>query len=292
MTNAYCDLATLKSAGALNLNGSVYDGRLLSLLEEASRVIDGYCNRHFFTLEATRLFEAGWRSAGLQQLLVPDLVSAATVRVAAGAGNGAGQVDLPDPGPDAGLDVGLDYGLNWMPASYRLYPLDAAPDQPWGRPYTRLAILLLSDSRLRQPGCRTLVEVAGRWGYREVTADSGVRIAPDAALEPGDTAMTVTAEIAGPSLAAGQTLAVGQEQLYVTAVEGQQVTVERGVNGSKAAAHAAGTSIVVFRYPGPVTEACLQLASRWWQGSQRDGEADGAGREMEGLLSAYRKLAV
>lgn len=276
MTNAYCDLATLKSAGALNINGSGYDGRLLSLLEEASRVIDGYCNRHFFTLEATRQFEARWQAAGLQQLLVPDLVSAATVRVAARAVNENGQGDGPE----------------WRTPYYRLYPLDAAPDQPWGRPYTRLAMWPGWSSRIPPPGCHTLVEVAGRWGYREVTADVGASIAPGAAVGPGDTSMTVTAEIAAASLAAGQTLAVEQEQLYVTAVEGQQVTVERGVNGSEAAAHAPGTSIGVFRYPGPVTEACLQLAAGLWPARNGGEETEGLGREVEGLLSAYRKLAV
>ncbi len=50
MTNAYCDLVTLKSAGALNITGSVYDLRAppkalvcVSLLEEASRQIDNPC---------------------------------------------------------------------------------------------------------------------------------------------------------------------------------------------------------------------------------------------------------
>ena len=283
MTNAYCDLATLKSAGALNISGSVYDGRLLSLLEEASRVIDGYCNRHFFTLEATRQFEACWRSTGLQQLLVPDLTSAATVRVAAGAGKGTGHDDAQDA------------GLEWRTATYRLYPLDASPDQPWGRPYTRLAIRPRWDFRLRQPDGHFLVEVAGRWGYREVIDGSGTSIAPEAALkpalEPGARTMTVT-ETAGKALAAGQTLAVEREQLYVTAVDGQQVTVERGVNGSEAAAHAAGTSIGVYRYPGPVTEACLQLAAGQWLGRNGSEDTGGLGREVEGLLSAYRKLTV
>lgn len=285
MTNAYCDLATLKSAGALNISGSVYDGRLLSLLEEASRVIDGYCNRHFYTLEATRQFEACWRSAGLQQLLVPDLTSAATVRVAARAGNGA----VPDHWPDASPDAGLE----WRTATYRLYPLDASPDQPWGRPYTRLAIGLRRDFPLRQPDGHFLVEVTGRWGYRKVIADIGASIAPEEALEPGARTMTVTAtETAGKALAAGQTLAVEQEQLYVTAVDGQQVTVERGVNGSEAAAHAAGTSIGVYRYPGPVTEACLQLAAGQWQGRNGSEDTEGLSREVEGLLSPYRKLSV
>ena len=284
MTNAYCDLATLKSPGALNISGSVYDQRLLSLLEEASRWIDDYCNRHFFALEATRQFEASRWSAGLQQLLVPDLISVASVRVAAKEEEGNAQED----------------GHGWRTATYRLYPLDAAPDQPWGRPYTRLAIERPLERPIEQQGlsrlCRNdghaLVEVAGRWGYRQVTEERGVSIATGAELGPGDTTMTVTAVAAGTAFAAGQTLAVEQEQVYVTAVDGQQVTVERSINGSKATGHSPATAIGVYRYPGPVAEACLQLAAGWWQSGQRTEKPAGPGPEVEGLLAAYRKLAV
>ena len=83
MTNAYCNLALLKSGGALNITGTAHDGRLLALLEDASRLIDGYCNRHFYVLHATRQFEASRWTAGMQQLLVPDLIAADSVRVAA-----------------------------------------------------------------------------------------------------------------------------------------------------------------------------------------------------------------
>ena len=105
---------------------SAHDGRLLALLEEASRLIDGHCNRYFYVLHATRQFEANWWTAGMQQLLVPDLIAANSVRVAA-------RFDGPPGEP------------RWRTASYRLYPLDAAPDQPWGRPHTRMAIDVGAD---------------------------------------------------------------------------------------------------------------------------------------------------
>ena len=275
MTNAYCDLATLKSAGALNINGSLYDRRLLALLEEASRRIDAYCNRHFYVLQATRRFEVNRWSAGLQQLLVPDLIGADTVRVADGFAGGE------DP-------------LEWRTPAHRLYPLDAAPERPWGRPYTRLALEPERDGRISDGPA--LVEIAGRWGYRQVVADTGVSIAAE--LDAGDSAMTVSD---GGALSPGQTLAVGDEQLYVTAMEGNQATVERSVNGSGAAGHQAGSAIQVYRYPGPVVEACLRLAGEWWRnrsrpeamaGGRQRVEAAGPGREAEELLSAYRKLTI
>jgi len=47
MVNAYGDLTTLKSPGLLDLPDDSHDGRLLEMLETASRWIDGYCGRHF-----------------------------------------------------------------------------------------------------------------------------------------------------------------------------------------------------------------------------------------------------
>ena len=166
MTNAYCDLATLKSAGALNISSSGYDGRLLALLEEASRLIDGYCNRHFYVLHTTRRFDGD----GGQQLALPDLVSLDRVRVRRAPGTAA---------------------VAWPAAAYRLYPLDAAPDQPWGRPYTRLAAA--PDTRF--PVGPAAVEVSGRWGFRQVTESGGLALDDDAPLTaaatypyPGQTA--------------------------------------------------------------------------------------------------------
>ena len=268
MTNAYCDLATLKSAGALNINGSVYDRRLLALLEEASRLIDGYCNRHFYVLEATRQLESNWWSPGLQQLVVPDLVSVRSVRVAA-------KFDRPAGEP------------RWRTAAYRLYPLDAAPERSWGRPYTRMAIEPFCTPQCRRTDCHALVEIAGRWGYRQVTADTGATLA--AAAATGDATITVSN---GAGFSPGQTLALGDEQLHVTGVDDKDVTVERGENGTEAAAHMSGAAVARFRYPAPVTEACLQLAVQLWHTRDRPEPTEGLGREVESLLSAYRKLPV
>ena len=270
MTNAYCDLATLKSAGALNISSSGYDGRLLALLEEASRLIDGYCNRHFYVLHATRRFDGD----GGQQLALPDLVSLDRVRVRRATGGPA---------------------VTWPAAAYRLYPLDAAPDQPWGRPYTRLA----AAPEQRFPVGPAAVEISGRWGFRQVTESGGLALDYDAPLTAAATSLTLAS---GGVLSPGRTVNIGSEQLYVTAVDGQQATVVRGVNGSRAASHEAGAAIAVYRYPGPVVEACLQLAAEMWQGRngleipadrrQKRGPAFGLGKEVEGLLSAYCKLTI
>lgn len=269
MTNAYCDLALLKSGGALNITGAAHDRRLQALLEEASRIIDGHCNRHFYVLNATRQFEANWWSAGMQQLLVPDLIAVDSVRVAA-------RFDGPPREP------------RWRAASYRLYPLDSAPDQPWGRPHTRMAIDPVCTPQCRRTDCHALVEIAGRWGYRQVVTDSGATLVADVAVE--DAALTVTD---GAPFVPGQTLSLGGEQLTATAVAGAVVTVDRAVNGTETAAHATGAAVGIYVYPAPVVEACLQLAMRLWRGDdQTPPGRRGLGREVETLLSPYRKLPV
>ena len=58
MTNAYVSLDTLKSPGVLNITGTEDDDRLRTLAENVSRIIDRYCNRGFYVLNATRKFDA------------------------------------------------------------------------------------------------------------------------------------------------------------------------------------------------------------------------------------------
>lgn len=272
MTNAYCDLATLKAEGALNISGRVYDRRLLSLLEQTSRWIDGYCNRPFYVLHETREFDGG----GSPQIPLPDLiaVTALETRPAAAAPR-----------------------QTWSADRYQLYPYSAAPQQPWGRPYTWVGVHPAALSWLRFPPGPGSVRISGRWGFREVTADSGTTLAAENPLPPAATELTAAAE---GKLAAGQTLAIDQEQLYVTAVDGATATVMRGVNGTAAAEHPGGAAIALYAYPGPVTEACLQLAAQLWHRRDRfalpGGNGGGSevipGAEVTALLTTYRKLAL
>ena len=302
MTNAYCDLATLKSGGALNITGAAHDARLLALLEESSRWIDAYCNRHFYLLHATRRFDGG----GGRQLQVPDLVGVTSLKTLKGGESGEGG----EGGNPAGSGAGVGVGEIWGADDYRLYPLNAEPGQPWGRPYTRLLVNPDSSAKSRFPQGSATVEITGKWGFQEVTADSGTVIKDNSPIGPSDTRLMVKAAIAGNAgavtVSAGHTLAIGEEQLYVTGQSGQmeaELTVQRGVNGTAAASHDAGAAVAVYRYPTAVAEACLQLASQLWNdrgytsiaaGGGRGGVGGGPGRGLavERLLDAYRKLPV
>ena len=58
--------------------------------------------------------------------------------------------------------------------------------------------------------------------------------------------------------------AASAEQLLVTAIDGNVVSVSRGLNGSTAAAHAAGGGIGIVRWPASVERAALIQAARIW----------------------------
>ena len=279
MPNAYGDLTMLKSAAFLNAPDDGHDERLLGMLETASRWIDGYCDRHFYVTEGERRFDGTGRAV----LAVSDLVSVAAVRVREGA---------------TGRWVGWNSG-DWLG-----YPLNAAPTEPGGRPYT--CIVATAGGR-RFPLSRGGVIISGAWGYGDVREDTGLQVS-GAATATGDTAIKVAASDDGPSVAlsAGHTVRIGDEQMYVTAASADEegtitLAVQRGVNGATPATHAVGSGVSVYRYPSAVTEACLQQAAAWWrerlgapftlpEGNGR-GDACGISPAVRTLLKPYRRRA-
>ena len=270
MPNAYTDLDTLKSASVLNVTDDAHDQRLLSLLEAASRWIDGYCGRRFAAVHGERRFDGRGRAA----LTVSDLVAAGELRVRDASGRWE----------------------SWPSADWLLYPLNAAPTEPGGRPYTR--ILLASGDRRRFPLNRAGVAVSGIWGYGDVREDAGLQVADNSAVGVADATVTVapvSADAAVP-LSPGHTLRIGDEQLYVTGVTAgvgkTTLAVRRGVNETTASAHAVGAGLSVYRYPPAVAEACLLQAAVWWR--ERLGRPfpppEGDGADVGGVSPTVRAL--
>lgn len=268
MTNAYADLATLKSASVLNAPDDAHDARLLTLLEAASRWIDGYCGRQFGAAHGERRFDG----TGKASLTVPDLVAASEVRVREVSGQWTG----------------------WPAADWLLYPLNAAPTEPGGRPYTR--IMLASGAHRRFPLSRAGVVVSGVWGYGDVREDTALRTGGNTAVDD-ETVTVSTPGAGGATLSAGHTVRIGDEQMYVVGVadDGQgelTLTAQRGVNGTERSAHAAGSAILVHRYPKGVSEACLLQAAVWWR--ERFGgpfaPPEGDGGDVGGVSPTVRTL--
>ena len=282
MPNAYANLKTIKSVSLLDISGGSHDTRLLELLEDTSRWIDQHCNRHFFTLQATRLFDVQRSST---RVLVPDLVRITSLK--------------SDGDGDKLFDTA------WASGDYILYPLNADPTQPWGRPYTRLEVDSgsggLLGARTHSPRGRSTLQIAGVWGFREDLRTS-------AAVVDGmgiDAAATEFGVNGGMPFSPGDTLVIGSEQMYVTSTGTNKLKVERGVNGTSTSRHAAASPIKAFRYPAGVAEACLVQAARLWkrkdlafgtetQGSRAAGNGDFGqfDPDIRRMLSPYRKPAV
>ena len=90
---------------------------------------------------------------------------------------------------------------------------------------------------------------------------------------------------------AGHTVLIESEQLFVRGYAANTLRVDRGVNGTSAAAHGAGSAIEVYEYPGPVAEAAIIVAARL-----RRGAGQGSGglfdADLMALLGPYRRPAL
>ena len=259
--NAYTSLHTLKSPSVLNVTDDAHDDRLLMLAENVSRQIDRYCNRHFFCLKATRIFDG----RGGDTLLVPDLIS----------------VDPAGLKTDDDLDGSFE--TSWAESDYLLYPANADPAAGLdvSSPYNKLVVNTTSALRESFPDARRTVRLSGQWGYwtRLSTAEGSL----EEDLDADETDITLTA-VTG--ISPGRTILVDSEQMYVLKIVGSTLTVTRAVNGTTPSTHRLDDAVRVFAYPGPVTEATILQAARLWRNDPLD---DGLHTHARHLLSSYRR---
>ena len=102
-------------------------------------------------------------------------------------------------------------------------------------------------------GQQTLA-ILGTWGYSN---DTLLVTTADAVASTTTTSVSVSSASGfGPA----ETVLIDSEQMYITAISGNTLTVERGVNGSTASTHSGGASAYSYEYPALVVEACLDLA--------------------------------
>lgn len=108
-------------------------------------------------------------------------------------------------------------------------------------------------------GQQTL-SIAGTWGWQNVTT----AITTLGAAISSTTATSVTVASGAPC-AVGQTLVIDSEQLYVTGVATNTLTVVRGVNGTTAATHSNGQAVSRIDHPADLTQICLEIARNRWK---------------------------
>ena len=280
MTNAYVSVDTLKSSSVLNISGAGDDQRLRMVADSVSRMLDRYCNRHFYVLRATRKFDGGGTT-----LLLPDLISVDA--------NGFKTDD----------DKDRTFETTWASTDYLLLPSNADPltaGNPESRPYTTIEVDIDAGTKNDFPQGRQMVQIAGQWGWWQ-----HLKRAAETANAIADATTTSVTVSSRTDVEAGHTILIDSEQIYVRSYSTNTLTVDRGVNGTTAASHGAGASIDIYEYPGPVVEATIIQTARLWRrkdsaysgatGFPETGQAKasrGLDPDVTLLLGLYRKLAV
>lgn len=127
------------------------------------------------------------------------------------------------------------------------------------------------------------VKVVGETGYSNETESAGTLGAAIA-----DTTTTSVTMTAGHTVQAGNTILIESEYLFISAVGGNVLTVERGVNGSTAATHSNGTAVKRRRYPRPIEMAVVMESARLI----RDGMTGFSGQMANSDLAGYAFAAV
>lgn len=235
--------------------GSALDGDILKVLEGASRKVEGFCNRSKKSGFGPRVGTNRYDGDGCNELyLHDDLLSLSAFTVAAVTG-AAGVSPVVD------TDYYLGGFGNYDP------------------PYRKIVLHGVGTPTTFASGYRTIV-ATGTWGYQSTTVLTGTTV--ESGLDTGTT-QTQFVLSASPDVAAGQTLLIGSEQLYLRDLDGTTATVERGSNGTTAATHADDSAISVYTYPSDVVTATLSIALR--RRRLRDAGVDGSwgGGQMPGI---------
>ncbi len=246
------------------------DATLRVVLEAASRWIDNHCGRHFYVKTETRYYDGKHTD---ELLLDEDLLSVTTLKT--------------------DEDADLTYEETWDSGDYVFGPYNS---------YPKMWLNTAPDGSYSFPVGQKTVEIAGLWGHGDgwsatPYADSGTTVSV------ATTTGTTVAAVSGAAFAALQTFLAGTEQMYITSISGNNLTVVRGVNGTTAAIQAAGTASYIYRYPDAVREACLIKAAELLMDAKAPGGSFGMAAGIGDvpviprnvvlhLLAPYRKIAV
>lgn len=233
ITNGYITREMLKAEVAEG-STTIDNERLDRVCYQASRIIDDWTGRRFYPRVETRYFSPRYSDV----LWVDDLLSVSTLKT--------------------DTDGDRTYETTWLTTDYDLEPYNADDKS---QPYT--SIRLTPQSLRYFPLVRRGVEIAGTWGYFEITQESG-SLLNGAIGTTSATAITVDDE---DDFEVGHILKVDSEYMRVDAVgsatAANTLTVTRGVNGSTAATHIDDSVVYVLVFPN-ITESCLRLATRIW----------------------------
>lgn len=212
---------------------------LLMLLDAASRIADQMSGRHFYVQTATKYFD-GTRHGIIP---LPDCLSVTTLKT--------------DPLRDETYTDSWTEGTDFV-----LEPQDYFPR-------LQLRRKMGSSRGFTLIGGRSWIQIVGSWGAGDMRSASPWLLVSETGTVASTTGTTLALS-AHDDLSAGHTILLGSEQMFVTAISGNNATVVRGVNGTTAAAHS-GAAIYRADYPAEVIRGTEAVACMMYRDMQRTG---------------------
>ena len=239
--NTYANLPQLKAAVGIAAAVTDFDTRLLDVLEMASREIDNHCSCHFYSRTEARYFDTGPKSWCMS---FDPLLSVSAFGT---------DSELDNTHDGEAWTEGTHYILqpsNWFPKRSLL----VAPNSDYS----------LAANRLRY------VKMTATFGYGDgVSATPYIASGTTGTLTDASDTSLVFASGGEDLVEVGQTLLIESEQVYIAALttdDSETATVERGVNGTTAAAHTAKAASI-YRWPKPIERTALLLAELMFRGT-------------------------
>lgn len=245
----YCDLTIMKAE--MLATDTDDDAVMLRKLEDASRLVDDHCGRHFYAVTATRYYSPD-RAA---EFICPDDILEVTNLYS-------------DPDNDR------TFGDTWALTDHELYPFNS---------YPKWRVLRRPDGDYSfLPGASRL-KIVGRFGYGDGFSASPYR-ASGATVTVATAAGTTVATSSGAAFAVGNTILAGTEQMYIQAIASNNLTVVRGVNGTTAAIQAAAAASIAV-YPPQVRDVTLTRAMKLYRRKETPGGIISAGEFQTRIYS-------
>jgi hypothetical protein len=261
----YGNLEDLKSL--VSIEAAKENSQLFRTLEMASRQVDKITHRHFYAFEGAKYYDGG----GSKLWLPDDILSVSSLKLDDGGGT---------------------YATTLATTDYVLYPSNTFPK-------IRLEISKYGDYSSFALGIQNGIEITGVFGYADSATPYESRTTLNGDILAGATSIIVAD---GQLVKTGETLRIGSEQMLVQEIVTNTVIVDRGVNGTTAAAHTSGAVVSSYIYPEDIVQATLIIAMRAYKrkdsayqdviGAPETGQiitSKGIDPDVKELLSPYRK---
>ncbi len=159
-------------------------------------------------------------------------------------------------------------------ADYFLMPYNSSP---------KTILKLNEDTADTLDAGQQTLTILGEWGY---TNDTILVTTADAVASTTATSVSVTA---AANFGPAQTVLIDSEQMYITSISGNTLTVERGVNGTTAATHSGGANASRYDYPPLIVQACLDIGKIMFR--NRDmGSAGTIGGGAESMTTSESEI--